>query len=242
MANANSLNSILTSLSFDAKKIYKEILEIMKFNKIISVFFILILSSTYVSAENSQENTHKYIFNLVKQYALSISCSTTFEKDYSIEKIEGNYQLHETTLKQIFKLRNSYDEPVYYVLWGGDVGCNKSATGATWRYYLTEVQYHDLAEKFLITKLNTIENVSNDDNFSIGTIQSISNLSDNQLEIELYEYENKDIKKDVYSGNGYIKKNATQKLYKVIVEEDMSVEGSICSEGINYRVIKKEKI
>lgn len=124
------------------------------------------------------------VLAVVKKYAETIACSTSFELE------EGVPRENLTGVNDVFLVKRNFDkygsyESLYYVLWGGDVGCyGGSATSNT---LLTAVSRDSLSKPLLVTTHDVFEQ-----NFPVGSdtgelntrfIESFNMTSPTRIEI-----------------------------------------------------------
>lgn len=116
--------------------------------------FITLLSSGLVYAANSEIQEKKAVYQVAKNYATSIACSTTFESDEN--------PAMQTTLKDILTWNFSKNEDElegsdYLVFWGGDVGC--AGGSGTYSSYLTSVSRLSSSRPFLVQDQDVLQDV-----------------------------------------------------------------------------------
>lgn len=102
-------------------------------------------------AESELEEKVK-VLSVMKKYSEAVACGTTFEVEESLEPF----------LKDTYTV--SYDPDygsTYYVLWGGDVGCNGGS--GTHSYYISEVGRYSDSRPFLVLNDNAFGEL-----FSLG--------------------------------------------------------------------------
>ncbi|TCB55560.1 hypothetical protein [Acinetobacter terrae] len=174
-----------------------------------------LLTINIVQAASIKEQVHE----TVKKYALTTACLTTFEES------EGNnfgkpdtqkYPLSYTATDQIYSGVNSYNDHVYYVIWGGVDSCDIAATGGNYTFNLTEVEYKETAERYLVIKKNILESVEGEDFFSLGNIDSFKQIDTTTFEVYLYMYS----KNDTQPNSIFLKPNSEPKYYRMILIRD----------------------
>lgn len=160
-------------------------------------FLIPILLMTNLLFASNLEKDKKEIFKVLKNYATSIACSTSFEDEREIHKPEDI----------IYFGKDVFETEYYYAIWFGDVGCDGgSGTSAN---YISEIFRPDFSKKFYIN----IEPV-----FSSKGLSNLKKVN-NKLEVtEIYLLEddanccpNGKAKVILTKDNGSLKWNITYK-------------------------------
>ncbi len=160
----------------------------------LAVLTVVILALSSVSAHAATADK-KAALEAVKNYATSIACSTTFDK---------NSENFKTTLKDVYEVDLS-DTPVgsesdytdlggrdYLVYWGGDEGC--AAGSGTYSYYLTPVSRMTDTRPFLVdtSNYNIITALyENDATINPRFIESV-NVKNNIVEVISSNYDDDD--------------------------------------------------
>lgn len=117
------------------------------------VFIACILITTIATAAAQNVPTVRQeklqVLAVVKKYAETIACSTSFEHEEGVP-LENLTGVNDVSLvKRNFDKYGSY-ESSYYVIWGGDVGCNGGS--ATYNTLLTAVSRQgSLSKPLLVT-------------------------------------------------------------------------------------------
>ena len=144
------------------------------FNKIISLLLLVGASSSVLATPKSAEK-HQ-VFNVMKKYAEAVSCGHTFD---------GISDFERTTIDNVYLISNDSDtgNTVYFVLWGGDVGCNIGS--ATTSYYMSEVSRYSKSRPFLMQNEYAF---GNDININFRFIQSVKQIKGDQFEIISWNY------------------------------------------------------
>ena len=91
---------------------------------------VLGFGSLHAAASNEIEDK-QLVLKIMKQYSEVTACASTFTKDADNGK---QTTIHDITTVEYNKSDNSY---VFYVLWGGDLGCQGGS--GTLSSYVTEV-------------------------------------------------------------------------------------------------------
>lgn len=176
---------------------------------------IILLTLNTVQAASIKEQVHE----TVKKYALTTACLTTFEEseDNNFGKPDTQkYPLTYTTTSQIYNGVNSFNDHVYYVIWGGFDNCDIAATGENYTFNLTEVEYKETAERYLVITKNILDSVEGEDFFSLGNIDSFKQLDTTTFEVYLYMYSKVDTQPD----SRFLKPNSEPKYYRIILSRD----------------------
>ncbi|MFV5517020.1 hypothetical protein [Acinetobacter gerneri] len=199
----------------------------MNFFKLFSIPFFTLIASASTFAE--QTNKEK-VLSTVKNYALNTSCMTTFEQ--SEENNFGhpdtsNIYISYTTLDNVYLGINKY-----YVLWGGFQGCDISATGENITYSLTEVEYSEVANRYIIKDPNIIVDVDGEDFFTLANISSFESLDEDTYKISLYMFN----EHDVDPKTSHLKDNAKPGYYRMLLKRDASAETAN-----SFKVIEKNR-
>jgi len=199
----------------------------MKFKKLSLAIFTFMVSTVLFA-----EPTHKEkVLQIVKNYALATSCKTTFEE--SEENNFGkpnpsNIYISYTTTDNVYLGINKY-----FVLWGGFDGCGIAATGENFTYNLTEIEYNETANRFIITNPNIITEVENEAFFTLANIQSFQELGYQNYELSLYMFNKNDIDKKTDQLKDSVKPGYYQMTLQEVIPS--TIEGK-------YKVVKKNRI
>lgn len=171
----------------------------MTYSKSILLTAVLVCSAVSANASTADK---KLALEAVKNYATSIACSTTFDK---------NSESFKTTLKNVYEMDLSATpvepepdyatNPEYYadlggrdylVYWGGDEGC--AAGSGTYSYYLTPVSRMTDTRPFLVdtSNYNIITALyENDATINPRFIESV-NVKNNIFEVISSNYDDDD--------------------------------------------------
>lgn len=178
------------------------------------------------------EPTHKEkVLQTVKNFALATSCQTTFEKsehnNFGKPELSNTY-ISYTTTDNVYLGINKY-----FVLWGGFDGCSIAATGENFTYNLTEVEYNETANRFIIINPNIITEVENEYFFTLANIQFFEELEHQNYKLSLYMFNENDIDKKT----DRLKDSAKPSYYQITLQEVISST----TDG-KYKVIEKNRI
>ncbi|NNP72096.1 hypothetical protein A7P53_06410 [Acinetobacter defluvii] len=142
-------------------------------NKSILGLCLFALSVTS-NANNIDERTQ--VFNIMKKYVESTACGHTFE---------SSGDLNRTNINNVYLISNDRDtgNTVYFVFWGGDVGCNVGS--GTMSYYMSEVSRYSKSRPFLVQNNDAFgKNV----NINFRFIQNIRKIKNDEFEIISWNY------------------------------------------------------
>lgn len=135
-------------------------------------FLIPILLMTNLLFASNLEKDKKEIFKVLKNYATSIACSTSFDGEEEIHKPEDI----------VYFGKDEDETEYYYAIWYGDVGCyNGSGTSAN---YISEIFRQHYSSNF---------HISIDPVFSAKGLSNLKKV-DNKLEVIEYYLLNDDAK------------------------------------------------
>lgn len=142
-------------------------------NKIILLLLLVGFSSSVLATPKSTEK-HQ-VFNVMKKYAEAVSCGHTFENSSDLKK---------TVLENVYLVSNDdLGNTVYFVLWGGDIGCNVGS--GTMSYYMSEVSRFSKSRPLLVKNEYAF---GNDININFRFIQSVKQIKNDQFEIVSWNY------------------------------------------------------
>jgi hypothetical protein len=126
------------------------------------------------------------VLKVIKKYAESTACETTFEKSDSPDT-------HVTSLRDVFTIERDADVGSrYFVFWSGDVGC--AGGSGTYSSYLSEVSRISDTRPFLVMAQDVLgDNIQGTKAGQINTrfTKSIKKLTNGNLEIISWNYADK---------------------------------------------------
>lgn len=105
-----------------------------------------------LTADKSESQEKQAVYQVAKNYGMSIACSTTFESD-------GGQAERKTTLKDIYTLKSSSkDEDAgwsdYLIFWGGDSGC--AGGSGTYYTHLTNISRASSLRPFTVQETGDV--------------------------------------------------------------------------------------
>lgn len=192
----------------------------MKFITTLFATALLLSSNTNADTLTNKEK----VFKLVENYALATACRTTFEDTKESTVNEKNRIGTDNVFLGINK---------YFVLWGGFDRCDIAATGENYTYNLTEVEYSESANRYIIKQKNVIEEVIGEDFFSLINLDSFKQIDDYTYEIYINMFTDKDIDPKTEK----LKRDAQFGYYRMILTQDYSTGSDNA-----FKVIEKYKI
>ena len=199
----------------------------MKFKTILLILNLLIGTSAFAVELTNKEKALK----VVENYALATACVTTFEKSEDNNSSNPDYDnisVSYTTIDNVYLGINKY-----YILWGGYDGCNIAATGENYNYNLTEIEYNEIANRYVITSPNIIGDVKEEPFFTLANISSFKEVDIDTYELYLYMFNSKDLDTKT---NG-LKENAKAGYYKILLTRDYQSDIDNA-----FKVVEKNRI
>ncbi|WP_066165397.1 hypothetical protein [Aliarcobacter cryaerophilus] len=139
------------------------------------LLFVLMLTFGLLKASTNKEKDE--VLKVIKNYANSIACETTFDNP-DFQKLFDNI---------VLSYKDSTGETNYYVLWGGDIGCNGGTSSSS--YYVSEVGRYSNSRPFLVIKRDIFGSL---DDINFRAIKSFKKIDDNKYEIVSINYDDND--------------------------------------------------
>lgn len=133
---------------------------------------ITTVSSAQAATTVAQEK--QQVFAVAKKYAEATACNISFESNSPAKE--------RTTIKDVLLLKRDAEtgSAKYYILWGGDTGCNGGS--GTWWYMLSEVSRFSYDRPLLIGTANLFDQKSL---YAIHSkfIESVKVISPTKMEV-----------------------------------------------------------
>ena len=199
----------------------------MKLKTILLILNLLICTSASAVELTNKEKALK----VVENYALATACHTTFEKtednNFGTPNTENIYVSY-TTIDNVYLGMNKY-----LILWGGYDGCSIAATGQNYTYNLTEIEYSEFANRYVITSANIIGQVKDEPFFSLANISSFKEIDMDTYELYLYMFNSKDLDHKTDT----LKESAKAGYYRILLTRDSQSDIDNA-----FKVIEKNRI
>ena len=138
---------------------------------------MLLYSTLY--AEDAAIKAEKIAaLKVLKQFTTTVACSTSFE--YPDQPLRNFF-------KDIITVHRDRDsgEVTYYILWGGDLGCNGGS--GTYAHYVSEVYRYHFDRSFAVMDYNVFDDIA-PDRINPRFIESVKMLNPNRFTIVSSEF------------------------------------------------------
>ena len=144
----------------------------------------LVASISSVQAASTIAQEKWQVLAVAKKYAEATACMTTFDKDTPLNE--------RTNIKDVFLMERDPElgNATYYVLWGGDTGCNGGS--GTYSSMFSEVNRLSDSRPFLVVEANLFyqDHLSGIEAGKINSrfLSSVKIIDSNQMEVIASNY------------------------------------------------------
>ena len=141
---------------------------------------ITTVSSAHAATTVAQEK--QQVFAVAKKYAEATACETSFEA----VKPANRTQIKDASLLERGTERG---EATYYILWGGDTGCNLGS--GSYSYMLSEVSRFSDDRPFLISDVNLFDHEPINHQINSSFVKSVKIINPTLMEVVAWNYADK---------------------------------------------------
>ena len=139
------------------------------------LLLVLLFSLGLMEASSNKEKEE--VLKVIKNYANSVACATTFDIP------DGGTSIKDV----ILAYKDNFGETSYFVLWGGDISC-AGGTGTS-SYYISEVGKYRDTNPFLVIQRDVFSFL---EDINFRAIIRFKKLDENKYEIVSIDYGNDD--------------------------------------------------